>query len=573
MNHSSTPQSLGGARCGRIVIIGAGPTGLGAGYRLQELGYPDFDLYEANPFIGGLAHSFVDNQGFTWDIGGHVLFSHYKYYDTLFDRLMGGEFTLNDRESWVRMFDRWVPYPFQNNVRYLPKEAAFECIAGLMKAQQGKGNVPSAAAAKNFGEFIDAVFGEGIAKHFMRPYNFKVWAYPPERMNKEWIGERVAVIDVERALKNVILGTDDFGWGPNNRFKFPLSGGTGEFYRRFGPILGLRDEGAETPSSRIKLNKRVTSIDVDAKRVRFEDGSITTYDALLNTMPLDILCTKVLEGTVPGHVREAASRLLHSAGYMVGIGLKSRTPGGGTPSTKSWMYFPEPNCPFYRVTYLSNYSPNMTPDRHNFYSLLCEVSESDSKSTVGNHGQNPDAVVDEVITGLENAGLLEPGERANIVSRWCYYADYSYPTPSVERDEILSVVIPWLESKGIYSRGRFGMWKYEVANTDHSVMQGVEWVNHQLQGEAETTIGMVYKVTEDGRNAAVHERPSHAGSGEKKLRGLKDSTLESKQGERLSQVHAQAHAAQSPARHVNGKSPSTESSTGAASIGEEEIGV
>jgi len=513
----------------RIVILGTGPTGLGAGYRLKELGYTNFVLYERNPYIGGLSHSFVDPQGFTWDIGGHVMFSHYTYYDQCFEKLMGKEFTLNNRESWVRMFDTWVPYPFQNNVRYLPKQAAFECIAGLVKAQGGKGKVASPAAATNFGEFIDAVFGEGIAKYFMRPYNFKVWAYPPERMNKHWIGERVAVIDVERALKNVILGSDDFGWGPNNQFKFPLKGGTGEFYRRFGPELGMirgadNDPASdrEGPNSFIKLNKRVQTIDVDAKTIHFADGTTDTYDILVSTMPLDVLTTKVLRSPRAGageleRIASAANGLLHSSGYMVGIGLKSRAPGAGTPDTKSWMYFPEDNCPFYRVTYLSNYSPFMTPDKENYYSLLCEVSESDAKPTPGSFGKNPDAVIDDCIRGLENAGLLNPGERDNIVSRWCYYADYSYPTPSVERDGILSQVIPWLEARGIYSRGRFGMWKYEVANTDHSLMQGVELINRLLLGERETTIGMVYKVTEDGRNAADHERPAHAGSGEKRL--------------------------------------------------------
>jgi len=506
---------------GRILILGAGPTGLGAGYRLKELGYDNFLIVDRHPYVGGLAHSFTDKAGFTWDIGGHVMFSHYRYYDACFDKLMGDEFTLNNRESWVRMMDRWVPYPFQNNVRYLPPQAAYECLSGLIKAQTGKGPIANPAAATNFGEFIDAVFGEGISKYFMRPYNFKVWAHPPEMMNKQWIGERVAVIDIDRALKNVVLSADDFGWGPNNQFKFPLKGGTGEFYRRFGPHLGLTHDGAEQPGSKIRLNKKVVSIDLDARRVMFEDGATEGYDTLVSTMPLDILCATILksgsEAAELARIASVASGLRHSAGYMVGIGLKSRTPGGGTPDTKSWMYFPEDNCPFYRVTYLSNYSPNMTPDRNNYYSLLCETSESSEKPTRGDRGRNPDAIIEETITGLENAGLLEPGERSNIVSRWCYYADYSYPTPSVDRDQILSVVIPWLEARGVYSRGRFGMWKYEVANTDHTLMQGVEVVNRLLTGEPETTIGVVYTVTEDGRKAAVHERPSHAGSGEKRI--------------------------------------------------------
>src|SRR5205085_1000095 len=169
----------------KIVIIGAGPTGLGAAYRLKELGYKNFHMFERSPFIGGLASSFTDSAGFTWDIGGHVMFSHYEYYDKCFEKLMGNEFANNMRESWVRMFDRWIPYPFQNNIRYLPPEVAYECLSGLIKAQTG-GLKPKDCS--NFQEFMDAVFGEGIVKHFMGPYNFKVWAHPPKMMNKEWIG-------------------------------------------------------------------------------------------------------------------------------------------------------------------------------------------------------------------------------------------------------------------------------------------------------------------------------------------------------------------------------------------------
>ncbi|MEL7473447.1 MAG: FAD-dependent oxidoreductase, partial [Planctomycetota bacterium] len=338
--------------------------------------------------------------------------------------------------------------------------------------------------------------GSGITEHFMQPYNFKVWAHEPEMMNKHWIGERVAVLDIDRALKNVILESDDYGWGPNNRFKFPLKGGTGEFYRRFGERL----------KDHTKLNATVKAIDVDQKIVTFEDGSTESYDVLISAMPVDILCKDIITGDVPDDVRTTAAQLKHSGGHMIGVGIKRPC-----PSTKSWMYFPEDNCPFYRVTYLSNYSPNMTPDKDRYYSLLCETSYSDHKPV------DKDTIIEETITGLENAGLLEPGEREDIVTTWHYHADYSYPTPSVERDEILSQVIPWLEARDVFSRGRFGMWKYEVSNTDHTLMQGVELVNRLVLGEAETTIGIVYESTEDGREAASHERSKKAGSGEKRI--------------------------------------------------------
>jgi len=490
--HDRDPE---GADVGRVLIIGAGPTGLGAGIRLRELGHRDYRIVERHPYAGGLAHSFLDESGFTWDIGGHVIFSHYEYYDRLFAEMMGDEYTLNDRESWVRVLGRWVPYPFQNNIRYLPKGATLECLSGLIRAQCGRGRVSSPGAARNFGEFIDAVFGAGIARVFMRPYNEKVWAHPPEEMNKHWIGERVSVIDVERALANVVLGRDDFGWGPNNRFRYPLRGGTGEFYRRIACSLG----------SAIEYERGVAGIDVDRKIAWFDDGSSERYDALISTMPLDVLCREVLRGDVPAWVRSRACELKHSSAHIVGIGVARPC-----PSTKSWMYFPESNCPFYRVTYLSNYSPHMTPDGSRYYSLLCETSCSSHKPVDGG------GIVEETIRGLERAGVLEPGEREDIVTTWHHVAEHAYPTPSVERDAILSDVIPWLERRGIHSRGRFGMWKYEVSNTDHTLMQGVEVVDRLVLGEPERTIGLAYRSTTDGREAAEHERPAVAGSGEKR---------------------------------------------------------
>ena len=202
----------------RIVIIGAGPTGLGAAYRLRELGHRNFVVLEARDKVGGLASSETSPNGFTYDIGGHVLFSHYAYFDALFDKLMGDDYQELVREAWVWMEKRFLPYPFQNNIRHLSRETVLECLLGLIEAQT------RAARSLEVHELRGAHHGRvrrGIAKHFMMPYNFKVWAHPPRMMNKEWIGERVSVVDIARVLSNVILDKDDAGWGPNSTFKYP----------------------------------------------------------------------------------------------------------------------------------------------------------------------------------------------------------------------------------------------------------------------------------------------------------------------------------------------------------------
>ncbi|ADU61254.1 MAG: FAD-dependent oxidoreductase [Pseudodesulfovibrio sp.] len=450
----------------RYLIIGAGPTGLGAAHRLRELGMDDFIVLERHGHAGGLAASFKDDNGFTWDIGGHVVFSHYAYFDALLDSLLGDERLEHERESWVRSCATWVPYPFQNNIRHLPHEPRWECVEGLLPGNRFDGE------PANFGQWIERVFGAGIAKHFMNPYNFKVWATPPELMQYGWIGERVSVVDLKRVLKNIILERDDISWGPNNTFKFPLHGGTGEIFRR----LAARLDGF------IEYNQEVAAIDADSKTVTTSAGLTVQYEAILNTAPVDILVSRWLRGGDRGGdatMIEAAGRLTHNSVHVAGVGLDIRAEDERNP--RCWMYFPESDSPFYRVTNFHNYSPNNVARPGQQLAFMCETSYSAHKR------ERLDELMDRTIEGLVNTSMLDAARVADVHTRWETTVDYGYPVPCLERDDALKVIQPRLEAKDIYSRGRFGGWKYEVGNMDHSVMQGVEWADRMLSGAPETT--------------------------------------------------------------------------------------
>src|ERR1051326_2776340 len=289
----------------RIVILGSGPTGLGAAYRMRELGYENFHLYDRADRVGGLATSYKDKQGFTWDIGGHVQFSHYRYFDRLMDRALnppnGPGWLNHERESWVWIERRFVPYPFQNNIRYLSSESRWKCLQGLIQLYKQ----PFEGKPKNFREWIDATFGEGLADVFMVPYNFKVWAYPGEEMDYNWIGERVAVTDLEKVLYNVLHEKDDLSWGPNNTFRFPERGGTGSVWESVADQLGRE---------RISLCHEVAGVDASAKKVWFRDGASDTYDVLITTLPID----KLVDMAGFNNLKEPASRLRYSTSNIIG---------------------------------------------------------------------------------------------------------------------------------------------------------------------------------------------------------------------------------------------------------------
>jgi len=393
----------------------------------------------------------MDKNKFWWDIGGHVLFSHYKYYDDVVNRILGENFLEHLRESWIWVMNRFVPYPFQNNIHRLPKGKMEECLKGLNAG--GK-------KSENFEEWIYSTFGKGIAKYFMVPYNEKVWAHPLEKMSKDWIAERVSVVDIGRVKQNIAEKKDDVSWGPNNKFIFPLYGGTGSLFSGIAGLFG----------DKIHFNKDVSEVDAGKRKIVFADGSMTEYDCLITTMPLDKFVKKAsLKG-----LYKYLKNLVHSSGLIVGIGINKKC-----PSNKCWVYFPEKNSPFYRVTYFSNYSPNNAPAGH--FSLMSETSCSKTKR------ENKSGIIEKTIQGMINSRLISKNDAKKIVSKYLIDVEYSYPVPTLGRDKALMAIQKCLMAKGIYSRGRFGAWKYEIGNMDHSFMQGVEAVNNILLGEKEKT--------------------------------------------------------------------------------------
>ena len=445
----------------RIVIIGAGPCGLAAAYRLHSLGYTNWVVYEKQGKPGGLAQTVKDQKGFLWDIGGHVMFSRNRRFNCIASRLMGDDFIMHERESWIRTRHRWVPYPFQNNIHRLPEPQFLECLKGLSIAQKETKKIG------NFRDWIYQSFGKGIARLFMAPYNSKVWAVPLETMGYSWIMDRVSVIDLKRLKENVAKKKDDISWGPNNRFRFPLHGGTGGFFAKFEPFV----------NGHIRYDSPVTSIDIDAKTVIIDHAYRDRFDVVINTSPLDeCVAALVSRKKALGNVRCAARQLVHNSIYVVGIGLKKRN-----DLTKCWVYFPDKDIPFYRITYFSHYSPYNVPggDTDTYSSLLCEVAFSN------HHPVAEKEVLASTVRGLVKAGIISQKDTRVIASRFLKKIGYAYPVPTLGRDAALDTIQTYLEHNSIFSRGRFGTWKYEIGNMDHAVMMGTEIIERLLKGKKE----------------------------------------------------------------------------------------
>jgi len=473
------PSSVG------ILIIGAGPTGLGAATRLIQKGNTDWILIDASDSPGGLSSSQCTPEGFLFDMGGHVIFSHFDYFDDLLDAFVG-DWNTHKRISFVWFKGRYVPYPFQNNLFCLDTNDKMTCIDGLIDTIVTKQSNPP----DTFDDWILQSLGTGIADLFMRPYNLKVWAYPTTELQCKWLGERVATVDIKRVIRNVLVNQQDDGWGPNAVFRFPKQGGTGGIWKQVASQL---------PSTRMHFNRTVTYIDYDRKTVTLSDGSLVRYENLVSTIPLDISLGWLGRP-------DLASRLRYSSTHVVGVGFRGTNPH----DKKCWLYYPEDSIPFYRATVFSAYAEancpradvclptihradkpiapeDAVPRPGPYWSLMFEVSESEEFKPV-----DSGSVVEETIKGAILANLIE--KDTEIVSIFYKRLERGYPTPHLDRDSVLEEALPLLKSKQVWSRGRFGAWKYEVGNQDHSVMQGVEAVDNILDGSPETTLDFPNKV-------------------------------------------------------------------------------
>ncbi|MDD4871114.1 MAG: NAD(P)-binding protein [Kiritimatiellae bacterium] len=442
-----------------ILIIGGGPAGLGAAVCAQENGL-DWHMFEKEGQWGGLSASFKDEKGFTWDLGGHILFSHYGNFDRQMEKALSpAEWISHERESWIRMRNRFIPYPFQNNLHRLDPDERSLCLEGLDMARKNMANRVGQACAKpaNFEEWIVATFGPGISDLFMNPYNLKVWAHPLSSMDYSWVGERVAVPSMEEILKSISSGKDNLSWGPNKVFRFPLKGGTGAIWDAVAE--GLSDE-------RRSICCEVVSIDRGQRTVMAASGEKWSYRNCISTMPLDRLIRVSGDNKNPA----ATEKLASSSAYIIGVGIEGCPPDH--LKTKCWMYFPEKNSPYYRVTVFSNYSPNNVARPGEQWSLMAEISESKFKKVDGT------TVVNETLRAMEEDGLLP--DRRKIVSVVNRRIPESYPVPFLGRDVLIDPILQRFEESGIFSRGRFGAWKYEVGNQDHSYQQGYECVQRLL---------------------------------------------------------------------------------------------
>jgi protoporphyrinogen oxidase len=426
-----------------------------------------FLLLDESPTPGGRAASFTTPEGFTFDYGGHVLFPHAEYveFTQLLDRVVP-EWHSSTPIRGVWMANQLIPTPVQRNIHRLPLPVMASCLWGLSQ----RSPMVETPIEPSLQKYLETQFGKALARHVLAPLNRKMWAHDPEALGSYWSSHRsgskeknIPEVSVRRVLRNLLLNRDDLGWTPSTTVRYPRKGGMGAIWDR---VFDLIPKGCQ------RLGARVLSVDAGEKKLWLADGSSVQYERLVSSVPLDLLLRMMRDQP---SLQARATEFRPAQVQLCGFGLR-----GTMPAMLKGVHaisVPAPEIPFWRINLPSNFSPGNVPDPENTWSILCE-----SSLPPGAGFRRKPARIE---AALRQMGLIPPG--STVVSVFSSELEHGYPVPFAGRDNLLNDVQKQLEDLEIYSRGRFGGWRYEVSNQDHAFMQGIEVIDRLIENKPEYT--------------------------------------------------------------------------------------
>jgi UDP-galactopyranose mutase len=414
-----------------IPILGAGLAGLSAARNLRG----DHVILEKDARVGGLCKS-VNINGFIFDYAPHILFTRDDHIRALFEDQLKGNLLRHTREAFIYLQGAFARYPFEVNLNNLPEDVIQECIDGVTNRK--------AIEATNFEEWIYSTFGDGIAKHYMIPYNRKIWKYDLSKMNIDWISGRVPSPSVEE-MKEGAAGTLKRDYGPNAEFMYPKHGGIGALANTLAKGLNI-----STGSDVVEI--RPSGTDVIVRYERERKTKEISAEKVLSSIPLPDLVGMLHDP--PEEIVKAAGDLVYNSLVCVNIGVR-------TPEIidKHWLYFPEDDLIFNRISFPMNFSEHTTPGDAS--SLLVEVTHRENSVDL-------ESIRDRVLEDLIKTGILEEEDEIMVCDTSGF--KYAYVIYDLDHAKNVGIIHDYLESVNVIPIGRFGEWEY--FNMDKALLSG-----------------------------------------------------------------------------------------------------
>ena len=419
----------------RVVILGGGLTGISTAFHLRR----PWLLVEKEARLGGHART-DETRGFHFDKTGHWLHLRDPYMKQLVAELLPGQLVPVARKARIFSHGVLTRYPFQGNLHGLPPEVISECLIDFVRAHA---DPKSMDPPRNFEDFCLKKFGAGISRHFMIPYNQKLWGVHPREITAEWCSRFVPIPKLEDVIKGAV-GDVPPEIGYNVSFLYPEKGGIETLTRALVAKLAGGDVHVSTP---------VEKLDLRARTVTF-GGEAIPWRAVVATIPLPELVARLVD--CPKEIEAAAAKLRCTPVRYLNVATKS------SPNADfHWIYVPEEKFPFYRVGIYTNAVPAMAPPGRG--SLYVELSDRGLMPRV-------DDIMPDVAQALAAAGAINGAD--DVLFAEIKELKYAYVVFDDHYYSSVETLIKYFESNDVFPRGRYGSWIYNAM--EDSILAGRE---------------------------------------------------------------------------------------------------
>ncbi len=471
-----------------VVIIGAGPAGLTAAYKLVQAGKVPTVL-EADEVVGGISRT-VERDGWRFDIGGHRFFTKVTAVEEFWHEILSSEdFMMRPRKSRIFYQGKFYDYPLKamNALTNLGVVESARCVLSYVWAR-----IRPPKDQTNFEGWVAARFGWRLYGHFFRTYTEKIWGHPGSEMGADWAAQRIKNLSLASAIVNAVL--------PKRNQK-DITSLIEEFqYPKYGPGMMWERcaQKVEAEGTKIKYRTAVDRIRRDdhgaLEVITTRPGGQTTYpcSSVISSMPLSSLIL-AMDPPAPPAVQHAARDLSYRDFLTVALVV----PASSVPWDDNWIYIHDPGVKTMRIQNFGSWSPYLVKDGRNVLGLEYTVLEGDES-----WASSDEALVELGKKELGHLGLVDP---ASVEAGYVVRMPKAYPYYDADYHKNVDAIRSWLATNcpNVFPVGRNGMHRYN--NADHSMYTAMLTV--------ENLFGSSHDVWSVNVEGDYHEEARGAGPG------------------------------------------------------------
>ena len=412
------------------LIIGGGISGLTLANYIT-----DYLIVEKDSSLGGYARThYVDD--YIWDYAGH--FFHFKTdeFKSMFINSMDkNDYIIKNKNTYIYFEDKLIDYPFQMNIHELSKDKFIDCLYDLFNKQEKE-------VYTNFLDMLYGKFGISITEMFLKPYNEKLYATDLTKLDKDAMGRFFPYANISEIINNM---KNHSNTSYNNTFMYPKKGAQ--------VIVNKLCEKVDM--NKVMLNTSVTSIDLNKKEVTLSTKEVISYNNLINTIPFN----KFLSLLNIQEYTNFSNELSYNKVLVFNLGFDKKS----TYNNTDWIYFPDKNINFYRAGFYDN------------------ILSTDKLSMYIEIGYSKESIIDESTINKELSLTLDNLKKCKIIDDTFKLVKYesiimdpAYVHIDTEHDKKVKQIINELETKNVYSVGRYGSWTY--SSMEDAMLQSKELV-------------------------------------------------------------------------------------------------